>query len=383
MALPNAQGAFLWGARKTGKSTYLKHTFPEATYIDLLHTDLYLRYLKRPALLREEILGLDSNKNSQTIIIDEIQKIPALLDEVHWLMENTPHTYILCGSSARKLRRQGINLLGGRAWKYGFFPLVYPELPHFDLKSIFNNGLLPSHYCKSQAKRSLKAYLEDYIKLEIQEEGLVRNLPAFARFMDALSFSLGEMVNYTSIAREVGIDAKTVREYYHILEDTLLGYFVLPYKKHVARAIISETPKFYLFDVGVANNLKKVTIEAIKGAEASKALENYVMTELTAYKGLNDRAFEITYWRTKSGLEVDFVLENETGEIIALEVKLSSQIDRRDVKGLMAFCEEHNPKAAYVVSIEPRVRKIQLGDQVVSILPIERFLEKLWQGDII
>lgn len=244
--LPPKQSAFLWGARKTGKSTFLKACFPEAPYYDLLQSDLHLRLMTAPHVFREEVLALDS-KSTPLIIVDEVQKIPALLDEIHWLIENTSFQFILCGSSARKLKREGANLLGGRAWKYHFFPLVFPEIVDFDLLKVFNHGTLPSHYNASAIKRSLRAYIEDYLTMEIQAEGLVRNLPAFARFLESLRFSLGEMIKYSNIASECGIDAKTVKEYFTILVDTLLGYFIYPYHKRVNREIISATPEILSF----------------------------------------------------------------------------------------------------------------------------------------
>ena len=322
--LPKKQSAFLWGARKTGKSTLLKHLFPTALYYDLLKSDLYLLLLKDPHIFREELLALEIK--DQLVIVDEIQKIPSLLDEIHWLIENTDFQFILCGSSARKLRRMDVNMLGGRAWKYSLFPLTYPEMPTYPLLEIFRTGTLPSHFNNPHYKKALKSYLEDYITLEIQAEGLVRNLPAFARFMDCLRFSHGEMINYSNIAREAGIDQKTIKQYFQILEDTLIGYYVYPYRKYVSREIISDTPKFYLFDVGLANAIKKADIPDLKGTEAGKSLEHLILLELKAFQGYGENDFNINYWRTKTGLEVDFVLGD--GEV-AIEVKLQSNIQRR------------------------------------------------------
>lgn len=376
--LPKKQSAFLWGARKTGKSTFLKTAFPNAVYYDLLKSDVLFRLMKSPYIFREEVMALQNKE--LLIIIDEVQKIPQLLDEVHWLIDNTSFKFILCGSSARKLKRQGVNMLGGRAWKYNFFPLIYPEITDFDLLKVFNNGTIPSHYQAISIKKFLKAYIEDYLTLEIQAEGLVRNLPAFARFLDALRFSHGEMINYTNIARQAGVDAKTIREYFFILIDTLMGYFLYPYQKRLSRDIISITPKFYLFDVGVANALKHHTFHDLKGADAGKALEHYVFLELIAYKHLNDLDFNITYWRTKSGLEVDFILGE--GEI-AIEVKISTQVHNTELKSIKAFCTEYKPKNSYVVSLELNKRQINLEQGNITILPIQCFLEQLWSHQII
>lgn len=376
--LPKKQSAFLWGARKTGKSTLLKHLFPDAPYYDLLKSDLFLMLLKEPHIFREEVLALEPK--NQLVIIDEIQKVPALLDEVHWLIENTDFQFILCGSSARKLKRMEVNMLGGRAWKYSFFPLTYPEMPTYHLLEIFRTGTIPSHFNNPHYKKALKSYLEDYITLEIQAEGLVRNLPAFARFMDCLRFSHGEMISYSNMAREAGIDQKTVKEYFQILEDTLIGYFVYPYRKKVSREIISDIPKFYLFDVGLANAIKKADIPDLKGPDAGKSLEHLILLELTAYRGLHEKDFTIQYWRTKTGLEVDFILGN--GEV-AIEVKLQGNVQKADIKGLRAFMEEHKPKKNYVISLVPRARKMTLEEGDVDILPVELFMKKLWNQEII
>lgn len=381
LELPARQSAFLWGARKTGKSTYLEEHFPKAVYYDLLKTDVFLQLSKNPHEFREEILALSAEQISQPIIVDEVQKIPQLLDEIHWLIEHSSVNFILCGSSARKLKKEASNLLGGRAWRFEFYPLVYPEIPDFNLLHALNNGLIPSHYIAKDAHRFLRAYVQDYLTHEIKSEGLVRNLPAFARFLDAISHSHGELTNFANIARDCGVDAKTVREYYQILVDTLLGYFLDPYIKHVGREIITSTPKFYLFDVGLANYLQKKSINKLKGSEAGKSFEHYIFMELIAYRGLKELNFDITYWRTKSGLEVDFILGK--GEI-AIEVKIAENVALYDLKGLQAFQEEHNPKKAYVVCLAPRARKIKLDDdREINILPWEQFLKMLWHKEII
>lgn len=349
-------------------------------YYDLLLSDVYYRFFTEPHIFREEVLALDPQVTGRLIIVDEVQKIPALLNEIHWLIENSDFQFILCGSSARKLKREGGNLLGGRAWKYHFFPLVFPEITDFDLLKIFTCGTIPAHYHSKNIRKTLKAYIEDYLTLEIQAEGLVRNVAAFSRFLDSLRFSHGEMINYTNMARECGVDAKTVKEYFHILEDTLVGYFVYPYKERVNRAIILETPKFYLFDVGVANYIKRKTINDLKGSEAGRSLEHYVFLEIMAYKTLEEKDFDITYWRTKGGHEVDYIL----GEAeVAIEVKIKDRIQKEDLKGLLTFMEEHKTKENYIVSLVPRARKIETEQGTIHVLPIKDFLIRLWKKDII
>lgn len=376
--LPKRQSAFLWGARKTGKSTYLAQHFPLSIKYDLLRTDEFARLLAAPYLLREEILALPKDKLEHPIIIDEIQKIPALLNEVHWLIENHPVSFILCGSSARKLKRGAANLLGGRAWRYHFYPLVYPEIPDFDLLRAFNHGLLPANYLSNYPERMLRAYVGDYLNEEIQAEGLVRNLPGFARFMDLIGFTNGQMLNFANVARDVGVDAKTIKEYYQILIDTLIGYEILPFHKKVKRDLIQSTPKFYLFDVGIANFLKHRKIEILKGEEAGAVFEHYILTELIAYLGLNEIDTHVNYWRSKSGLEVDFVLNSGK---IAIETKIASNISVEDLKGLIAFCEDYQPHHALVVCHAPRKRIITtIGKTSIEVLPWRDFMENLWAG---
>ena len=308
IALPKRQSAFLWGARKTGKSTYLHSHYPNAIYYDLLKSDESLRLMKAPHLLREELLMVPTAQLQYPVIIDEIQKVPALLDEVHWLIENKKISFILCGSSARKLKRGAANLLGGRAWKFHFYPLVFEEIDNFNLVRALNHGLLPSHYLSEQPTRALRAYVSDYLSEEIQAEGLVRNLAAFARFMDLVGFCNGQMINYSNIARDCAIDAKTVKEYFQILKDTLTGYLIDPFFKRAKRDVIFSTPKFYLFDVGVANFLSKTSIESLHGIAAGGAFEHFILMEIIACLGLNEDDSPIQYWRSKNGLEVDFVL---------------------------------------------------------------------------
>jgi predicted AAA+ superfamily ATPase len=379
LTLPSKQSAFLWGARQTGKSSYLKTHFPHSFIFDFLKSDVFLSLSKQPSLLRERVLALDAETLSYPIILDEVQKVPLMLDEVHWLIENTSAQFILCGSSARKLKRSGANLLGGRAWKYHFPPLVSAEIPDFQLLQALNNGLLPPHYLSPNPQKSLQAYIEIYLIQEIKEEGLVRNLPSFARFLDSMAFHNGEMVNFSNIARDCGIDAKTVQNYFDILVDTLLGYYIRPYSRRVSREILRQTPKFYLFDVGVANYLSQRQISILKGSEAGKSFEHFILMELIAYKNIHDKRFEITYWRTKSGLEVDFILGNAH---MAIEVKISECAQRAEIKGLIAFCEEHHPAKAIVVSQDTAPRKLVEKDGMeIDILPWQMFLQKLWQHD--
>lgn len=376
ISLPRGQSAFLWGPRKTGKTTLLHQLFPNSLRYDLLETDTFMRLNKEPHLLREELKAMPHI--AQPVIIDEVQKIPALLDEIHSLIESEKMSFILCGSSARKLKRGHANMLGGRAWRFELFPLTTRELgKNFDLLTAVNHGLLPSHYFASQYKRSLKAYIQDYLREEIQYEGLVRNLPAFSRFLDAVPFCMGELVNYTNIARDCGVDAKTVAEYFQILVDTLLGTFLEPFRKKRKRAIITETPKFYLFDVGVAGGLVGRIITGPKGEEFGRAFEHLILMELLAYRFYSENDFRLSFWRTTEGREVDFVLGS--GEV-AIEVKGSVNVGGKELRGLRAFLTEHTPQKSIVVCQEKRPRVTSDG---IHILPWSHFLDQLWGGNIV
>ena len=377
LELPKGQSAFLWGARQVGKTTFLKDRFPRSTIFDLLDTKLHLELVKRPWLLRERLMGSLPEVRQQPVVLDEVQKVPALLDEVHWLIENQGIQFILCGSSARKLKRGQANLLGGRAWRYEMHPLVSKEIDDFDLLRALNNGLIPSHYLAAKATRPLQSYVRDYLKEEVFAEGLSRNIPGFSRFFDAIGFSHGELTNYSNIARDVGIDSKTVREYYQILVDTLLGHFVEPYSRRSNRQVITRAAKFYLFDVGVAGAMTDRRITEARGEQFGKAFEHLILMELSAHAAYTELDYPIRFWRTKSGQEVDFVLGD--GEV-AIEVKGSNRIDRADLRGLKAFAEDHRPKRSLLVCTEDRER---LTDDGIRIQPWRRFLEQLWAGEII
>jgi len=374
--LPPGQSAFLWGARQVGKTTYLRQHFPNSISYNLLQTDLYLELTKRPALMREWLHAKDDLRRCQPIIVDEVQKVPALLDEVHWLIEEQGLSFVLCGSSARKLKRGQANLLGGRAWRYEMLPLTSWELPELDLLRTLNHGLLPRHYLQDDASISLRSYVGDYLKEEVFAEGLTRNVPAFSRFFDAVGYSHGELTNYSSIARDCGVDAKTVREYYQILADTLVGRFVEPYVRRSNRQTITKAPKFYLFDVGVAGALTRTSLHEERGEAFGKAFEHLVFMELVAHSLYRSLHYPIRFWRTKSGLEVDFVLGD--GEV-AVEVKGSRRIERKDLRGLTAFSQAYAPKKLLLVCNERHERAVE----GVRIIPWRIFFQKLWAGDII
>jgi len=379
--LPEKQSIFLWGPYQSGKSSYLKNKFSKSVYYDLLSTREFVRFSKEPYLIRDELLELNTSQKSLPIIIDEIQKVPELLDEVHWLIENEKLHFILCGSSARQLKKPSTNLLGGRAWLYKFYPLLFPEIDDFELLRALQHGLLPKNYLAkpSYINDYLENYIDVYLTSEIKHEGLVRNLPNFARFLDIAGLTNGEIVNATNIARDCGVGRNTVQSYYEILIDTMLGYFIYPYHKKIKRNLITSSPKFYFFDVGIANYLAKQAILALHGSVAGRSLEHYILMELIGYIGINKKRTEINYWRTKTGLEVDFIINSPQ---IAIEVKISRQVKKEDIKGLVAFSEEHPLAKCFVVSQDERPRLITINGSEITILPWKVFLERLWGGDI-
>jgi len=376
MDLPEGQSAFLWGPRKTGKSTFLRGHFPDSLIYDFLDTDLALEFSKRPALLRERLLAKGPTALKQPVVLDEVQKVPALLDEVHWLIENRGLSFILCGSSARKMKRGHANLLGGRAWRYELFPLVSAELEVVDLLRVLNRGAIPAHYLSDGYRKSLDAYVRDYLKEEVFAEGLTRNIPAFARFFDAMGYSHGELTNYTNVARECGVDAKTVKEYYQILIDTLLGCRVEPFSRRQGRDVITKSSKFYLFDVGVAGAITRRNIAEARGEAFGKAFEHFILMELTAHASYSGLGYEINFWRTRQGVEVDFILG---GGQVAVEVKGASRIENRDCRSLHAFAAEHKPGKTILVCGEREERVVGAA----HIVPWQSFLKQLWAGQVI
>ena len=383
IVLPERQSAFLWGARKTGKSTFLRQVFPGSLSFDFLRTDLLIAFTTRPALLREQLLTRSPAELALPVILDEVQKVPALLDEVHGLIEGHGLRFVLCGSSARKLKRGRANLLGGRAWRSEMLPLVSAEFPHaaegeggMELLRALNNGLIPSHYLSVNPRKSLEAYVRDYLKEEVFDEGLTRNVPAFSRFFEALGYCHGELINHANIARDCGVDAKTVKEYFQILCDTLLGRLVLPYKKRQERQVISKAPKFYLFDVGVAGAVSRRRIVEPRGDLFGRAFEHLVLMELVAHASYSELTYDIHFWRTKAGAEVDFILGD--GEV-AVEVKGTSRVDDRDMRGLRLFGETHRPRMSIVVCNEAAERVVD----GIRIIPWRIFFRELWAGEIV
>lgn len=369
---------FLWGPRKTGKTFWIRQYLPNATVIDLLKTDTLAEYAARPALLRERFGMTGPIQNPSLIVIDEIQKVPALLDEVHWLIENRARTFLLTGSSARKLRRGHANLLAGRAWRREMRPLCFVEVEDLDLEHVMVSGLLPPHFLSSAPVEDLRAYVSDYLREEIIAEGTVSNLPAFSEFLRVAALTSSELLNYTNVAREVGVSAKVIRGYFEILEDTLLGYRLRPWTRSPRRRLI-QTEKFYLFDVGVANYLTRRTPH-IGTPEFGKGFEHYMFMELLAYRAYRAPELDIRYWRTSTGREVDFVLNDR---VLALEVKASARVHEAELRSLTALQEEGAVKQRVVVSLDTQPRELRDQYGPIRILPWRDFLTRLWAGEFV
>ncbi|MBW2606025.1 MAG: ATP-binding protein [Deltaproteobacteria bacterium] len=367
--LPANRSAFLWGPRKTGKTYWINRYFSDSVVIDLLKTDVFADYASRPSLLRERY-----QEYRRLVVIDEIQMVPDLLNEIHWLIENTSVSFLMTGSSARKLRRRHANLLGGRAWRYSMTPLTYEETEGFDLEQIMVSGLLPPHFLSPDPMQDLRSYVADYLKEEIAAEAVIRNIPAFAEFLRVAALTSGELLNYTNVARETGVSAKVVRNYFQILEDTLLGFRIQPWRKVRNRRLI-ETEKFYLFDVGVTNYLARRT-PRIGTPEFGHSFENYILMELKAYQAYRNPELDIRYWRTSTGFEVDFILDDMK---VAIEIKGSHRIHSLHTKGIRALMEEHMVKRSVIVSLEKQQRKL---DSSIEVLPWQVFLEELWSGEL-
>ncbi|MEW6079513.1 MAG: DUF4143 domain-containing protein [Thermodesulfobacteriota bacterium] len=367
LRLPRGKSAFLWGPRKVGKSYWIGHSFPGAEIIDFLKTDTLAEYISRPALLRERY-----HHHQGLLIIDEVQKVPAVLDEVHWLMENKGISFMLTGSSARKLRRGHANLLGGRAWRRTMAPLSLVEVEHFDIEKIMVSGLLPPHYLSPEPTEDLRAYVADYLKEEIIAEALTQNIPAFSEFLRVAALTSSELINYMNIARETGVSHKVIRTYFDILEDTYLGFRIQPWKKSKNRRMIL-TEKFYLFDVGVANYLARRR-PVMGSSDFGKAFEHYILMELKAYQAYRDPDLPITFWRTSTGREVDFIVGDKQ---LAIEVKGSSRVHEGDIKSLQALQEDGPVKKCLIVCLEKQPRLLAKNIEAV---PWEMFIRQLWAG---
>ena len=358
---------FLFGPRATGKSTLIKRQLSEtATVIDLLDSRLYLRLLGSPHDLESII---DSGNKTDIVVIDEIQRIPELLNEVHRLIEDKKITFLLTGSSARKLRRGKANLLAGRVWESRMFPLIRNEITEFNLDRFLQYGGLPAVYLSNYPDEELDAYVNTYLKEEIMAEGLIRKLPPFSRFLRSIAMANGEMINFTKLANDCQVPPSTVTEYVGLLEDTLVGFLLPAWMESRKRKAI-RTAKFYFFDPGVTHMLAGTQALDRNSNLYGKSFEQFIWMEIRAYLSYRRKKKELTYWRSTHGYEVDFLIGRET----AIEVKASQKVSDRDIQGLRALEEENIFKNYIIVSQDP----INTLNDNFQALYWEKFLDDLW-----
>ena len=364
---------FLFGPRSTGKSTLIRNSFTEEEIIsiNLLRSEYYLRLNHTPQMLEEIIQAQPKGK---LVVIDEVQRIPELLNEVHRLIEEQQLRFLLTGSSARTLKKQGINLLAGRAWQAHLFPLTFKEIPSFNLSRYLRYGGLPSVYLSDYPDEELNAYVHTYLREEIQAESVTRKIPAFTRFLEVAALSSGQMLNFSEIASDTGIPVSTIREYYHVLEDTFIGFMVPGWTKSVKRKAIAKA-KFYLFDVGVKNTLARLDDIPPKTDLFGQAFEHFIAMEIRAWLDYRRVNKPLSYWCSTHGVEVDFII----GDDIAIEVKTTHQIHDKHLKNLNSLVEEGICKKYIIISFDTIDRK----KGHIDILHWETFLKRLWQDEIL
>jgi predicted AAA+ superfamily ATPase len=364
-SLVEKKSHFLLGPRQTGKSTLIRHQLPGVRVYDLLDTALFLALSQNPGRLGQEV-----GEGERLVVIDEVQRLPLLLNEVQRLMEERGTRFLLTGSSARKLRRGGVNLLGGRARTRHLHPLTAGELgARFDLERALWRGLIPSIYFSDEPEADLAAYAGTYLREEVMAEGASRNIPAFSRFLRVAALCSGTMINFTNIASDAQVPRTTVHEYFEILRDTLLLHELPAWRQTVKRKPI-RTAKYYLFDLGVAGHLQGR--RPVPGSRAfGEAFEAFIMQELTAWREYRSGP-PLSYWRSTAGHEVDFIIGDQT----AVEVKAKENVSSGDLKSLRALAEEGVLRRYLCASLEPRARKV--GE--ILVLPYREFLAALWDG---
>ncbi len=368
-----ARSVFLFGPRQTGKTTWLRQCFPESVSLNLLHGDVFLRLSREPGRLRQELATVDPAAGP--VVIDEIQKLPSLLDEVHDLIVSRGFRFVLAASSPVKLRRGGVNLLGGRARTRRMFPFVSAEVPDWDLMRAINVGGIPSIHFSDDPLEDLRAYCGNYLRLEVQAEGVVRGVEPFSRFLTAAGASYAQPIVFERLASDAAVPARTIREYFQVIEDTMLGTLVPPFAPRKARRKPVSRARLFFFDVGVANALASVGEIRAGGPSFGPALEQLVFCELSAWLAYARDPRPLSYWRTADGSEVDFVIGDEAG----IEVKATASVTSRDLTGLRRLAAETPLRTRIVVCREPVMRVVE----GIRILPVGVFLSALWAGDLL
>ena len=366
---------FVFGPRATGKTSLIESQLADRAFIvDLLDSKFYLPLCENPARL-QEMISLHQDK---VVVIDEIQKFPAILDEVHRLIEKEHRIFLLTGSSARKLKRENANMLGGRASQTHLHPLTWFELDRtkqFDLDRYLRYGSLPRIYLSNDPQQELYDYVDTYITQEIQIESEIRNLPAFSRFLRVAALHSGDLCNYAGTASDVGLSAKTIKDYFEILDDTLLGYMLTPWRSGKSRKSIAKA-KHYLFDCGVMHTLSRTEFLDRNSNLFGRSFEHFILNEVRAYNSYKRVRWDLCFWRSKHGAEVDIIINDEC----AIEVKSTAKVSNDDIKGLVAIGDEGTWQQRILVSQDPIDRYNESG---LAILGWTTFLKKLWQGDIL
>ncbi len=356
---------FLFGPRSVGKSFLIKAQLPEAQVFALLNDDVYEELRRRPQSLGEQI-----KNSSKIVVIDEIQKLPKLLDEVHLLIENRKIRFLLTGSSDRKLKREGANLLGGRAREAHLYPLIYNEIDDFDLIKYLNVGGIPRMYLSQDPIEDLKSYGRIYLAEEIKMEAAVRNYDRFVRFLETMALANGQEINYQSLSSDSGVPARTIEGHIEILKDTLIGFELLPFQKTIKRKATTKS-KFYFFDCGVANYFSQRLPLRESHSDIGVCFEQFIIQEVRAYLSYSRKDKNLTYWRTR-GHEVDLIV----GKDLALEVKFSKEFKSEFLSGLRALREEKLIKKFIVVG---RFSKTGISDGI-PYMNYQEFLQDLWVG---
>jgi len=375
LSLLQKKSFFLLGPRATGKSFLIREQLAkQALIFNLLRSEVYLKLSANPWELEAMIDAGMAQHKSKYVVIDEIQKVPHLLDEVHRLIEERKIHFLLTGSSARKLKHGHANLLAGRAWTANLFPLCYSEIPNFNLEHYLRFGGLPAVYASQDPLEELNAYVQTYLYEEIQAESLVRKLPQFSRFLTVAALANGQMLNFTQIANDSGVPASTVREYYAILEDTLIGFMLTPWTKTVKRKAIA-TAKFYLFDTGVCHTLAQTKMLERNSDLYGRSFEHWIGMELRSYLSYRRINEPLHYWRSVHQHEVDFIIDDH----IAIEVKATKKVTANDLKGLQCLEEEKKFKQLYLISHDSTAAKY--GS--IQCMHWKNFIELLWADEIV
>lgn len=369
LELLNKKSFFLFGPRSTGKTTLIKKELKEIILYDLLKAKTYQSLLKNPSLIEEEY------QEGKIVVIDEVQKLPSILDEVHRLIEDKGIRFLLTGSSARKLRHGGANLLAGRAWSAALFPLTSQEIDDFDIVRYINFGGLPQVYTSDDPEEELENYVGTYLQEEIKAEAVTRRIQAFSEFLDIIALANGNEINYESLASDCQVSPNTLKNYLQILDDTLLGFHLPAYTKTKKRKAITRS-KYYLFDIGVTNFLANRSRIKLKSKEFGDSFEHFIMLEMRAFLSYKRVKKKMSYWRSTTRFEVDLLIDDET----AIEIKATENVQEKHLKGLLALKGEGIFKSFFVVSQDSKKRHLKEG---VVVYPWREFLKDLWAHKIL